>query len=62
MTLLAFAQAGLYLHSLFGAVGSILTRGPAWTLYLAADLAALIQSTLQTILIKVRDLIYKYFI
>ena len=52
-TLLAAAQAGVYLHCLFGAVGSILTRGPTWVLCLAADFLAVLQSTTQTILIKV---------
>lgn len=52
-TLLAAAQAGVYLHSLFGIVGGILTTGPYWGLFFAADMLALIQSTVQTLLIKV---------
>lgn len=52
-TLLAAAQAGVYLHCLFGAVGSILTRGPTWILCLTADFLAVLQSTTQTVLIKV---------
>ncbi|KAJ8664984.1 hypothetical protein QAD02_006646 [Eretmocerus hayati] len=52
-TLLAAAQAGVYLHTLFGAVGSILTQGPTWVICLAADSLALLQSTIQTILIKI---------
>ncbi|XP_008214404.2 proton channel OtopLc-like [Nasonia vitripennis] len=52
-TLLAAAQAGVYLHCLFGAVGSILTRGPTWILCLTADFLAVLQSTTQTVLIKI---------
>ncbi|XP_058796370.1 proton channel OtopLc-like [Phymastichus coffea] len=52
-TLLAAAQAGVYLHCLFGAVGSILTQGPSWMICLAADLMAMLQSTTQTLLIKI---------
>ncbi|XP_026675018.1 proton channel OtopLc-like [Ceratina calcarata] len=52
-TLLAAAQAGVYLHCLFGVVGDILTMGPTWTLSLITDLLALIQSTSQTLLIKI---------
>ncbi|XP_048511029.1 proton channel OtopLc-like isoform X2 [Athalia rosae] len=52
-TLLAAAQAGVYLHCLFGVVGGILTTGPNWGVALTADLLALIQSTVQTLLIKV---------
>lgn len=53
-TLLAAAQAGVYLHCLFGVVGDTLTMGPTWVLSLITDLLALIQSTSQTLLIKVR--------
>ncbi|KAK0177006.1 hypothetical protein PV328_001098 [Microctonus aethiopoides] len=52
-TLLAAAQVGVYLHCLFGAVGGILTMGPAWALSLATDFIALIQSTSQTLLVKI---------
>ncbi|XP_076760671.1 proton channel OtopLc isoform X1 [Xylocopa sonorina] len=52
-TLLAAAQAGVYLHCLFGVVGDILTMGPTWLLSLITDLLALIQSTSQTLLIKI---------
>ncbi|XP_024939722.1 uncharacterized protein LOC107266984 isoform X3 [Cephus cinctus] len=52
-TLLAAAQAGVYLHCLFGAVGGILTTGPDWGLALTADLLTLIQSTIQTLVIKI---------
>ncbi|XP_008558208.1 proton channel OtopLc [Microplitis demolitor] len=52
-TLLAAAQAGVYLHCLFGAVGGILTMGPTWVLSLTADFIALIQSTSQTLLVKI---------
>lgn len=52
-TLLAAAQAGVYLHSFFGAVGGILTRGPIWGLLLGLDFLALLQSTIQTLLIKI---------
>lgn len=52
-TLLAAAQAGVYLHCLFGVVGDILTMGPTWVLSLITDLLALMQSTSQTLLIKV---------
>ncbi|XP_076236991.1 proton channel OtopLc [Calliopsis andreniformis] len=52
-TLLAAAQAGVYLHCLFGVVGDILTMGPTWVLSLITDLLALIQSTSQTLLIKI---------
>ncbi|XP_043469496.1 proton channel OtopLc-like isoform X1 [Leptopilina heterotoma] len=52
-TLLAAAQAGVYLHSFFGAVGGILTRGPIWGLLLGLDFLALLQSTMQTLLIKI---------
>ncbi|XP_003393808.1 proton channel OtopLc-like [Bombus affinis] len=51
-TLLAAAQAGVYLHCLFGVVGDILTMGPTWILSLITDLLALLQSTSQTLLIK----------
>lgn len=54
-TLLAAAQAGVYLHCLFGVVGDILTMGPTWALSLITDLLALMQSTSQTLLIKVRN-------
>ncbi|XP_076676987.1 proton channel OtopLc [Andrena cerasifolii] len=52
-TLLAAAQAGVYLHCLFGVVGDILTMGPTWVLSLVTDLLALMQSTSQTLLIKI---------
>ncbi|XP_011303117.1 otopetrin-3 isoform X1 [Fopius arisanus] len=52
-TLLAAAQAGVYLHCMFGAVGGVLTMGPTWGLSLAADFIALVQSTSQTLLIKI---------
>ncbi|XP_028523113.1 proton channel OtopLc-like isoform X2 [Apis cerana] len=52
-TLLAAAQAGVYLHCLFGVVGDILTMGPTWALSLITDLLALMQSTSQTLLIKI---------
>ncbi|XP_076619411.1 proton channel OtopLc [Colletes latitarsis] len=52
-TLLAAAQAGVYLHCLFGVVGDILTMGPIWVLSLFTDLLALMQSTSQTLLIKI---------
>nr|XP_003702250.2 PREDICTED: otopetrin-3-like [Megachile rotundata] len=52
-TLLAAAQAGVYLHCLFGVVGDVLTMGPTWVLSLITDLLALIQSTSQTLLIKI---------
>ncbi|XP_033321539.1 proton channel OtopLc [Megalopta genalis] len=52
-TLLAAAQAGVYLHCLFGVVGDILTMGPTWVLSLITDLLALMQSTSQTLLIKI---------
>nr|XP_034171145.1 proton channel OtopLc-like [Osmia lignaria] len=52
-TLLAAAQAGVYLHCLFGVVGDVLTMGPTWILSLITDLLALIQSTSQTLLIKI---------
>ncbi|XP_014235078.1 uncharacterized protein LOC106657895 isoform X1 [Trichogramma pretiosum] len=52
-TLLTAAQAGVYLHCIFGAVGSILTRGPTWIICLAANFLALLQSTTQTILIQI---------
>lgn len=52
-TLLAAAQAGVYLHCLFSVVGGILTTGPSWGLALVADLLALVQSTVQTLLIKI---------
>ncbi|CAK9826085.1 Proton channel OtopLc [Anthophora retusa] len=52
-TLLAAAQAGVYLHCLFGVVGDILTMGPTWILSLITDLLALMQSTSQTLLIKI---------
>lgn len=52
-TLLAAAQAGVYLHCLFGVVGDTLTMGPTWVLSLITDLLALIQSTSQTLLIKI---------
>ncbi|XP_063988619.1 proton channel OtopLc-like isoform X2 [Diachasmimorpha longicaudata] len=52
-TLLAAAQAGVYLHCLFGAVGGVLTMGPTWGLSLGADFISLVQSTSQTLLIKI---------
>lgn len=52
-TLLAAAQAGVYLHCLFGVVGSLLTMGPMWALTLATDVLALVQSTCQTLLVKI---------
>ncbi|XP_017757052.1 PREDICTED: otopetrin-3-like isoform X1 [Eufriesea mexicana] len=52
-TLLAAAQAGVYLHCLFGVVGDVLTMGPTWVLSLITDLLALVQSTSQTLLIKI---------
>ncbi|XP_043253183.1 proton channel OtopLc-like [Colletes gigas] len=52
-TLLAAAQAGVYLHCLFGVVGDILTMGQIWVLSLFTDLLALMQSTSQTLLIKI---------
>ncbi|XP_076176724.1 proton channel OtopLc [Ptiloglossa arizonensis] len=52
-TLLAAAQAGVYLHCLFGVVGDVLTMGPIWVLSLFTDLLALMQSTSQTLLIKI---------
>ncbi|XP_066586542.1 proton channel OtopLc-like isoform X3 [Prorops nasuta] len=52
-TLLTAAQAGVYLHCLFGVVGGILTMGPTWALSLVADMTALIQSTCQTLLVKI---------
>ncbi|XP_015117002.1 proton channel OtopLc [Diachasma alloeum] len=52
-TLLAAAQAGVYLHCLFGAVGGVLTMGPTWGLSLGADFITLVQSTSQTLLIKI---------
>lgn len=55
-TLLTAAQAGVYLHCLFGAIGGFLTRGPTWGLSLSADFLALVQSTMQTLLIKVKTL------
>ena len=54
-TLLAAAQAGVYLYCLFGVVGDTLTMGPTWVLSLITDLLALMQSTSQTLLIKVRN-------
>lgn len=53
-TLLAAAQAGVYLHCLFGAVGELLTMGSTWWLLLGSDFISLIQSTCQTLLIKVK--------
>ncbi|XP_053999400.1 proton channel OtopLc-like isoform X1 [Hylaeus anthracinus] len=52
-TLLAAAQAGVYLHCLFGVVGDVLTMGQIWVLSLFTDLLALLQSTSQTLLIKI---------
>lgn len=52
-TLLAAAQAGVYLYCLFGVVGDTLTMGPTWVLSLITDLLALMQSTSQTLLIKI---------
>lgn len=52
-TLLDAAQTGLYSHSLFDAVGVILTQGPVWPLYLASDMLDVVQSTAQTMLVKV---------
>ncbi|XP_043271518.1 proton channel OtopLc-like [Venturia canescens] len=52
-TLLAAAQAGVYLHCLFGAVGGVLTIGPNWGLSLGADFIALVQSTSQTLLVQI---------
>ncbi|XP_046748547.1 proton channel OtopLc-like isoform X2 [Diprion similis] len=52
-TLLAAAQAGVYLHCLFSVVGGFLTTGPRWGIALTADILALVQSTVQTLLIKV---------
>ncbi|KAK2583164.1 hypothetical protein KPH14_009187 [Odynerus spinipes] len=52
-TLLTAAQAGIYLHCLFGVVGSLLTMGPMWVLSLVTDLLALVQSTCQTLLVKI---------
>lgn len=54
-TLLAAAQAGVYLYCLFGVVGDTLTMGSTWVLSLITDLLALMQSTSQTLLIKVRN-------
>lgn len=54
-TLLAAAQAGVYLHCLFGAVGGVLTIGPNWGLSLGADFIALVQSTSQTLLVQVYE-------
>lgn len=52
-TLLTAAQAGVYLHCLFGVVGSLLTMGPMWVLSLVTDFLALAQSTCQTLLVKI---------
>lgn len=52
-TLLTAAQAGIYLHCLFGVVGGILTMGPIWILSLITDFLSIFQSTCQTILVKV---------
>ncbi|KAF7381352.1 proton channel OtopLc-like isoform X1 [Vespula maculifrons] len=52
-TLLAAAQAGIYLHCLFGIVGSLLTMGPMWVLSLITDFLTLVQSTCQTLLVKI---------
>ncbi|XP_043488566.1 proton channel OtopLc-like [Polistes fuscatus] len=52
-TLLTAAQSGIYLHCLFGIVGSLLTMGPMWVLSLITDFLTLIQSTCQTLLVKI---------
>ncbi|KAI4497662.1 hypothetical protein M0802_007202 [Mischocyttarus mexicanus] len=52
-TLLTAAQSGVYLHCLFGIVGSLLTMGPMWVLSMITDFLTLIQSTCQTLLVKI---------
>ncbi|XP_015179314.1 PREDICTED: otopetrin-3-like [Polistes dominula] len=51
-TLLTAAQSGVYLHCLFGIVGSFLTMGPMWVLSMITDFLTLVQSTCQTLLVK----------